>query len=114
MPVVAFLGGCEDERASPSPSPQSSNVASPAPALDIGAFAYVGADGALWLRDEKGETRRIYAPGDGFVHYPEWSPNGDKIAFGIFPLGPDDLSQPTPQADIQSVVVIDERGKTSS
>lgn len=88
-------------RATPVPSPE--------PQPSAGALAYVTIEGSLWVRLADGGRKLIYAPENGQVYYPEWSPDGGRIAFTEvnFVKEGTDFSL----ADIMTVVVVDIEGR---
>jgi len=98
---------------SPSASPASAARTSTADTRDlpvVGTIAYVGTDGFLWVRDADGERTRIYAPENGYVYYPEWSPDGTRIAFTEVAFTARGFGPGYNWADITSVVVVDLQG----
>lgn len=97
---------------SPTAKPTGMLAASPTPATaslpDGRTLAYVGKDGGLWMVSGDSEPQQIYLPRDGFVYVPEWSPDGEKLAFTeIAFANPFSVEG---YADVMSIVVVDLTG----
>lgn len=71
-------------------------------------LAYVGSDGALWVLPTGGDPRRVYIPSDGYVYVPEWSPDGEKLAFTEIAFA--DPFSVNGSADVMSIVAVDLSG----
>ncbi len=122
--LVVASGACNGpQREITTPSEQTNVPATSAPAAHVttiptaqatgqgetAALAYVSsADGALWVRAGDGKVTRHFAPENGYVYYPEWSPDGTKLAFTEVTFKHPGAG--VGYADILSVVAIDENG----
>src|SRR5712692_5049769 len=92
-----------------TPSDQTGTPSLQTTGNEQSALAYVaGTDGALWIRSGDGKLTRLFAPVDGFVYYPEWSPNGEKLAFTEVTFK--EPGTGVGYADIFSVVAVDANG----
>jgi dipeptidyl aminopeptidase/acylaminoacyl peptidase len=100
-------------------TPQASSTATSPATAEVttgqplsGQIAYVGTDGGLWLMDAEGhDAHEIYPDDKGRIYRPEWSPNGDRLAFtqSAFVANPEPTESSYP--DFTSVVVVDLSGK---
>ncbi len=117
LAAIVFAVACgEAETAeitlTPAAQPNSApmGIPAPEPQASVGTIAYVGTDGFLWVRDAGGQRELIYAPENGYVYYPEWSPDGTRIAFTAVEFSEEGASLDFSFADILSVVVVDLNG----
>jgi Tol biopolymer transport system component len=125
--VVAVLtiaslayGGSSIQTSTPQASSTATSTAPSTPATTAlttgqplsGQIAYVGTDGGLWLMDaESYNAHEIYTADQGNIYRPEWSPNGDRLAFteSAFVVNPEPTQ--SDYLDFTSVVVVDLTGK---
>jgi Tol biopolymer transport system component len=72
-------------------------------------LAFVTTDGSLWLLHKDGSQSQLFTPRNGFVFYPEWSPDGKRVAFTEVSYTGD---PPTFDSisEVLSVVVVDTTG----
>jgi len=116
LAVLLLAAACREAETEvqPTPSPAASLASgSPTPTEDsgslppVGRIAYVGIDGGLGVRYPSGERLQVYAPENGQVYYPEWSPDGKRIAFTEVEFLEESPTTDFSIADLMSVVVVD-------